>query len=240
MALPVNPIKFSFRLADLEIDAMAEITRQLGYGNPQEVPAHFGEVTEEILAEASQKTTIEGGFQLWPLEFVLDAEKQLILNSMVFEVDKIVFFRLKQAEQMAVFCCTAGCWFDDYAQKAFAENDMLRGYITDVAGSILVEAGMDLLHKEIMVMAEKENLHITNRYSPGYCNWPVSEQQKLFKLLPEKFCGISLNESSLMKPVKSVSGFIGIGSRVKFDSYTCSFCDMQNCIYQKRKNSILT
>ncbi|MCK7538940.1 MAG: hypothetical protein MZV63_52410 [Marinilabiliales bacterium] len=47
---------------------------------------------------------------------------------------------------------------------------------------------------------------ITNRFSPGYCGWDVAEQHKLFSFFKDNFCGITLTESALMNPVKSVSG----------------------------------
>jgi len=56
---------------------------------------------------------------------------------------------------------------------------------------------------------------ITNRYSPGYCGWDVTEQHKLFQLMPENYCGIKLTPSALMDPVKSISGIIGIGKMLK-------------------------
>ena len=79
-------------------------------------------------------------------------------------------------------------------------------------------------------------LKITNRYSPGYCGWDVSEQKKLFKILPEKFCGIELTDSCLMHPIKSVSGIIGIGKSVKFNEYTCNLCDEADCLYRNLRH----
>jgi hypothetical protein len=76
-------------------------------------------------------------------------------------------------------------------------------------------------------------MKITNRYSPGYCGWDVSEQHKLFRLIPDNFCGIRLTESALMDPVKSNSGIIGIGESVKMNPYTCSLCDLKECAYRK-------
>jgi hypothetical protein len=81
----------------------------------------------------------------------------------------------------------------------------------------------------------KGGLHITNRYSPGYCDWDIREQKKLFELLPENFCGISLLDSMLMKPIKSISGFIGIGSNVTFNRYTCNYCKDRNCLYRNKR-----
>jgi len=68
-------------------------------------------------------------------------------------------------------------------------------------------------------------------FSPGYCNWSMAEQQKLFSLLPPGFCGIQLSPSSLMHPIKSVSGIIGIGTSCKQKGYQCEWCNDKDCIY---------
>ena len=91
------------------------------------------------------------------------------------------------------------------------------------------------IQKELELDLRVKNLQISDRYSPGYCEWSVAEQQKLFSLLPENFCGISLSDSSLMTPIKSVSGIIGIGKDLKQKGYQCNWCNDQNCIYGRIK-----
>jgi len=105
----------------------------------------------------------------------------------------------------------------------------------DVIGSSIVEAAMDLIHDDLENKMKDARLGITNRYSPGYCGWDVVEQQKLFGLLPQGFCGVSLSASSLMTPIKSISGIIGIGINAKRRAYTCNLCDDKNCLYRNKK-----
>lgn len=52
-------------------------------------------------------------------------------------------------------------------------------------------------------------------------------------MLPDRPCGIELTESSLMYPIKSVSGIIGIGSRVERKPYGCTICRNTAC-YKRR------
>ena len=47
-------------------------------------------------------------------------------------------------------------------------------------------------------------------------------------------CGVRLTDSSLMVPIKSVSGIIGIGEKVRKLDYTCGLCDSKKCF--KRLN----
>ena len=75
-------------------------------------------------------------------------------------------------------------------------------------------------------MKKQEHLALnsTNRYSPGYCGWHVSEQHKFFAFLPQNYCGIELSDSALMKPVKSVSAIIGIGKDCSKRKTTIVLC----------------
>jgi cobalamin-dependent methionine synthase I len=145
--------------------------------------------------------------------------------------------QLRKSDSVAVFLCTAGPEIGDHARQLINEKDFLKGYIFDIAGSEIVEAAADKMQEALRINLLAENIMITNRYSPGYCGWHVSEQHKLFTLVPGNYCNISLTDSSLMQPIKSVSGFIGLGGKVRFSPYTCNLCDMQNCIYRNHKNS---
>ena len=115
-------------------------------------------------------------------------------------------------------------------------GDLLTGYVYDVIGSEVVEAAVDLMQDSLQKSMAAEGKKITNRYSPGYCGWDVAEQHKLFQLMPDNYCGIKLNDSALMNPEKSVSGFLGIGEHVRYNPYTCGLCDMKGCIYRKIKD----
>jgi len=92
----------------------------------------------------------------------------------------------------------------------------------------------EFVHNEIRKVAEDNRVKITNRFSPGYCQWYVSEQSKLFSLMPEDRLTVKLSDSSLMNPVKSVSGIIGIGEKVIFRDHDCLQCGMKDCIFSNR------
>jgi cobalamin-dependent methionine synthase I len=134
-----------------------------------------------------------------------------------------------------VFLCTAGEEIGIRSKKAMKDGDLFAGYIYDVIGSEIAEAAADLMQNRLGTSLAPEGRKTTNRYSPGYCGWDVAEQHKLFSLVPENYCGIRLTASALMDPIKSISGFIGVGERVKNNPYTCKICDMKECIYRRKK-----
>jgi hypothetical protein len=115
------------------------------------------------------------------------------------------------------------------------EKKILKGYIVDVLGTIAVESAMIKIHIQLKKEMDADGLNITNRYSPGYCDWNVSEQSKLFSFFPHDFCGVRLDVKSRMIPVKSVCGIIGIGKNVEYDPYSCGLCQRNNCMYRTHK-----
>jgi hypothetical protein len=107
--------------------------------------------------------------------------------------------------------------------------------VYDILGSITVEKATDNIQEFLAADCKASELGISDRFSPGYCEWSVSEQQMLFDLMPKRFCGVTLSESSLMSPIKSVSGIIAIGKGFNPKGYQCNWCNDKNCIYGKIK-----
>ena len=98
-----------------------------------------------------------------------------------------------------------------------------------------MDLAADQVEEQVRQLMKVHSLQITNRYSPGYCTWNVEEQHKLFSLFPEGCCGISLSSSSLMDPIKSISGIIGIGAGVEYQDYTCEICPMRDCQFRRTR-----
>ena len=89
------------------------------------------------------------------------------------------------------------------------------------------------VERRIRSDAEERGLGATRRFSPGYCGWSVAEQQELFSFLPDAFCGVTLTPSSLMIPVKTVSGIVGLGPGVVRSAYHCHVCDDDRCYHRR-------
>jgi hypothetical protein len=225
---------FQFDFSDLKLN-VAQIERFMGYqdGESQET---ISELIHKLLKETESASNIKAEFKVFPLEKFDDSEKSIWINRLIFNVHKIVYGQIKKAEKIAVFLCTAGHEIGIRSRAAMKDGDLLTGYVYDVIGSELVEAAVDLMQDNLQEAVSVEGMKITNRYSPGYCGWNVAEQHKVFQLMPDNYCGIKLNDSALMIPEKSVSGFIGIGEHVRYNPYTCKLCDMKDCIYRKIKD----
>ena len=222
---------FEFRYKDLDID-LTQIEKVLGYGEGEDREI-VKVVIEGILNEPELFSNIRAEYKIYKnIEFV-NADKSLNINDINLQTHKLVFGQLNKADSLAVFLCTAGEEIGIRVRKAMAGGDPLTGYIYDIIGSIVVDAAADRMQGEIEKSILSEGKKITNRYSPGYCGWHVREQQQLFSLFPQSPCGVKLNDSSLMFPIKSVSGIIGIGANIESTPYACEICGLQTCFKRK-------
>ena len=140
---------------------------------------------------------------------------------------------MKEAESAALFVCTAGEVFTRLTHELNAEGDFLEAYVVDAIGSLAVERAMDNIQSELERDMAARGMRITNRYSPGYCNWPLAGQQALFAAIGEHGTGVTLSATCLMSPIKSVSGIIGLGAGVRRREYGCAVCNNNTCIYRK-------
>lgn len=174
-------------------------------------------------------------FSFFITDGLLDTKKAtLTVKDTVLSIGKTIARQLRDSEAFAFFTATAGVEFEEFQHLLQQEDDMVKVYIADSLGSIIAEKAADYMEQELTTFIEKKGWKHTNRYSPGYCGWHVSEQQKLFSLFPVTSpCGIQLTDSSLMIPIKSVSGIIGVGSHVRKLEYTCGLCTYENCFRRK-------
>ena len=220
----------NFSFSELSISA-SEIEELMGF-EPGQLPEPFPGLIEQALELAPKFCSILGGFQIFGNVCVHPENKTIQIENQEFHPGKIVVTQWKEATKAAVFVCTAGAGISKLAKKAAEGNEML-AYVLDVTGSATVEKAAAALQEKIREEAAKEGQGITDAFSPGYCNWNVAEQHKLFSLLPSQFCGISLSDSSLMHPIKSVSGIAGIGTGCQQKGYQCNWCSDNQCIYGK-------
>ncbi len=199
----------------------ADVYEQMGYHDAQPDKATQQE-TAMILKEVSQWLRPQFSY------FVVNKQPD-------FKMGNIILRQLRGSEAFALFVCTSGLEFEAYQQRLKEQGDMVRVFIADALGSVIAEKCADQMEKALQESIDKLGWKHTNRFSPGYCGWHVSQQQLLFPLFQGHTCGVKLTDSSLMIPIKSVSGIIGLGEKVRKLEYTCGLCDFKQCYKRKKK-----
>ena len=201
----------------------------IAYSDAYEQMGYHDAVPDEATQQETQRVVSEVRQWLRP-QFCY----QVIRELPAFDMGRIIEQQLRGAEAYALFVCTAGWEYEEYQHQLKEEDDMVRVFIADALGSVIAERCADRMEEALQTSIDKLGWHHTNRFSPGYCGWHVSQQQLLFPLFEGHTCGVKLTDSSLMVPIKSVSGIIGLGPDVRHQDYSCGLCDMQHC-YKRRK-----
>ena len=120
------------------------------------------------------------------------------------------------AAQLHLFAFTLGEKISAEIQLLFAGKDFALGSVLDAVASLAADQAGRVAETWAENQANESRKNgaalKTFLYSPGYCGWHISAQEKLFaSLRPEKI-GIQLNKSYLMMPLKSISGVLVAGA----------------------------
>ncbi len=112
---------------------------------------------------------------------------------------------LRDCQEVFIMAVTTGIEIDRLITKLYLKQDSSAFFI-DSIGSAAVESFADYLNKEIC-----QNLNTTNRFSPGYADFPLEIQRDLLaRINANQTVGITVNNELFMTPMKSITTIIGI------------------------------
>ena len=206
-----------------------EALRYLGAGTnpPEELRQQASAAAEELAAQIQPRYT----YKLFPLMreesgFRLDGTNLLLSG-------RTAGLMLVQCDQAVLLACTLGTEFDTLI-RSVQVRDMARAVILDACGSALVEQGCNEAERDIA--ARFPGLYLTDRFSPGYGDLPLSLQPAICGLLDAtRRIGIHVTPSFLMNPSKSVTAVIGLSDRPQMARIRgCAWCSMRGtCTLRK-------
>ncbi len=140
---------------------------------------------------------------------------------------------LRECTHAVLLLCTLGAGFEAKL-RALSARDMAQAAMLDACGSAYVEAGCDAAEQAIA--ARFPGKFLTDRFSLGYGDLPLALQPKLCAALDsQRRLGVTVTESLLMVPMKTVSAVIGLAdapqpARVR----GCQFCARRGtCEFRK-------
>ncbi len=117
---------------------------------------------------------------------------------------------LGDAREVIVAACTLGEAAARAIRRAFIK-EMALGVKTDACASAMADGEMARFEREMTERYRARGLYLTDRFSPGYGDLPLSVQRDLCALLDTpRTLGVTVNESMLLIPEKSVTAVMGI------------------------------
>jgi hypothetical protein len=137
-------------------------------------------------------------------------------------------------ERVAFCVCTIGAALEREVSRRSGAGDLLGAVVLDTVGSVAAEAAAEHIDKVIQELAAGEGLRTSCRASPGYGDWDIREQAAIFSLLPAQRIGVSLTESLMMVPRKSVSFAVHIAAspaRMRSEN-SCRNCGRTDCPFR--------
>ncbi len=154
------------------------------------------------------------------------AEDSVIIGGVLFK-SKVLRKHLDKVERVFPYVVTIGKGVEDLEK---ASGDALEKYYLDLIGNAAVVKARDHLKSRL---ANRYGLGGLSYLGPGQLkDWPLEEQKPLFSLLGdvERAVGVTLSDSLLMIPRKSLSG-IYFPTEIPF--MACQLCPRESC--QSRK-----
>ncbi|MBT4512519.1 MAG: hypothetical protein HOC20_09975 [Chloroflexi bacterium] len=214
---------------DIEIDRNA-VCRYIGYTDGVEPSPRISSLLDEYIENAMH--LIEPSYA-YLFKGIDDANEDVAFleDSIVFE-GTVVGRLAQQSEKIAIFVLTIGDRLEEMAAKLANDGMIVESYVLDAIGSSAVENLAEFVQGVIGEVAYHYGHSISRRFSPGYCDWHISQQEMLFRAIDGNESSVMLSEGYLMTPQKSISGIIGIGKRdcgiTKYNP--CKTCERRNCV----------
>ena len=208
-----------------------EVLRYLGYKNTvvdNETQKMLELCIDEIRKIAEMKYTFD-------IFYIEGKSNRITLKDSIIELTgKDISEHLKSSKKCAVMAATLGIEVDRRI-KYYSLTDLTKGVIFDACATTLIEALCDYVEDEIKAIAAIEDYNITSRYSPGYGDLNLNIQGKVLNTLnTQKHMGLTVTDSSILLPRKSVTAFIGFTEEKTYSTKKCRDCNLySSCNYSK-------
>lgn len=213
----------------MEIDRK-ETIRYLGYGAneaDEAVLALIGECERE-LEETAQCRSLMREFPL-----VLGADGS-IDGGCFRTVSRNLSRNLGGCKSVLVMAATLGSGVDRLLAR-YGKLHVAKAVVMQAAAAAMIEAYCNELCLGWKKQYEEKGLYLRPRFSPGYGDFPLACQRDILGgLEAAKRIGITLTDSFLMQPSKSVTAVIGVSANREFCAVEgCEACGKTDCAYRR-------
>lgn len=220
----------------------AEIYRYLGYKG--QIPdEHTRSIVEECITELEGCISPRTFYRNFPMRILEDGT--IDIGCMTIK-SRNLLKNVQGCEELILFAATLGTG-PDYLVERNKRFRMSKAVVLQAAAAAMIEAYCNEKNTELRELYRAKGMFLRPRFSPGYGDFPLEVQKQLTAILSaEKTVGITLTESLLMLPTKSVTAVIGAGRRTEevmagqggdeneeCELSGCEVCGKTNCLYRR-------
>lgn len=207
----------------------AEILRYMRCGDSN---GEFDELLEACLSELLPQLSYKICWR------VSDISDEVVKTS-----SRVLSRALRGCDKLVLFAATIGLAPDRLIAK-YGRLSPSKALCIQAIGAERIESLCDAFCDEIAADFAEKGYHARPRFSPGYGDFPLDVQKAIFQSLdcPRKI-GLSLNDSLLMSPSKSVTALIGLssestcvqaeGDNLEPNQKNCAACNKTDCLFRE-------
>lgn len=215
----------------LAIDAV-EVRRYAGLHKAKD----FGDKNiRDACDEALLLLDVRGAWETYDYDC---ANRTVMSNPPVKIIGNSIGKHLDGCERVICMAVTVGFDIEREVTKKFERGEYLASILLDAAATAAVEQAADSMEKNFAAQFAKNGFNLKWRFSPGYGDWNLTEQAKLFKICGAEQIGLRLTSAMMLEPRKSVTAIIGlekISAQKNFSTTkkSCATCDKLDCSMRK-------
>ena len=208
----------------------AEALRYMGYGDSEpdsNFSARIDTAEKELIKTARPRF-------IWKLLGISRKDEECILAGGIRLTGKAICEHLGGCNEALFMAATLSSHCDMLIKKAQARS-MTDALITDALASAGIE---QICNKaELLIGKELGEKYMTWRFSPGYGDLPLDLQEDILSLLDaQRKIGLTVTDSSVLIPTKSVTAIIGVSEKpLPKNKQGCAYCNMRDRCQFRRK-----
>lgn len=223
MTSPVYTTRYGVEEIDI---APQQVLRYLGMGGKPVDPETAG-LVDRCTAEFKSAAN----YRLCWMTADIDVEENGVDFGFLYAEGKSLAEHLKGCRQAILFAATTGLAAEQQRKRAEVASPA-KALVLDAVGTAAVEALCDRFCADRR--AELTGQTLRPRFSPGYGDLPLQLQKELLACLDShRKIGLSLSESMMMTPQKSVTAIVGIGAEgCSTPKQNCKTCEKRDCPFR--------
>ena len=202
-----------FQLAPTQSD-YKEVARYIGYSRKVTPDDLTNGLIEKACSELLEKLMPQAVYECFDLNIQGNIPEHSAKNIPLISFADVQLHsidlarNLNNCTQVYLMACTIGPQVDAFIRRTQA-SDPAYAAVLQSAGAMYVEKLVDYVNEEIKKTVETADKKIKPRYSPGFGDVSLEVQKDFFRLLPCTRIGLTLMDTLIMAPEKSVTAFVG-------------------------------
>ena len=195
------------------------------------------ELHQRIMAEAIE--LINPTAIMREVNIVGKDERYLYLEDGYKLTSKLLAKVAGTAEKLVLLTMTIGNSLEEQISAYTQAGKTMEAFILDAIGTTLVAKGSMAVLNTMEESYKQAGMKTTFPMGPGHSYWSEMEDVKIiFHFLEAEKAGLSLLDSSLIMPRKSIAFVMGIGSELPahHDKTHCDFCSIKNRCHMRQSS----